>query len=137
MLQIPQLISTITIGRAEMGKGFFFCILLWFGSQIQFLKWNKGNPLELQVKLYFGDRKCYLDTRYTCIDYQANRSCSAIDLSEIFFQVSFLYQPSFSTNIHRKRLAAIRVRSCDSSTFIRCTPISIWSFSKESEIWSI
>ena len=31
----------------------------------------------------------------------------------------------------------VRVRSCDSSTFIRCTPILIWSFSKESAIWSI
>ena len=30
-----------------------------------------------------------------------------------------------------------RVRSCVSSTFIRCTPILIWSFSKESSIWSI
>ena len=30
-----------------------------------------------------------------------------------------------------------RVRSCDSSTLIRCTPILIWSFSKESAIWSI
>ena len=27
-----------------------------------------------------------------------------------------------------------RVRSCDSSTFIRCTPILIWSFSKECAI---
>ena len=30
-----------------------------------------------------------------------------------------------------------RVRSCNSSTLIRCTPILIWSFSKESAIWSI
>ena len=30
-----------------------------------------------------------------------------------------------------------RVRSCDRSTFIRCTPILIWSFSKESAIWTI
>ena len=32
---------------------------------------------------------------------------------------------------------ASRVRSCDSSTLIRCTPILIWSFSKESAKWSI
>ena len=31
----------------------------------------------------------------------------------------------------------IRVRSCDSSAFIRCTPKLIWSFRKESAIWSI
>ena len=30
-----------------------------------------------------------------------------------------------------------RVRSCDSSMLIRCTPILIWSFCKESAIWSI
>ena len=31
----------------------------------------------------------------------------------------------------------VRVRSCDSSTLIRCTPILIWSSSKESAICSI
>ena len=36
-----------------------------------------------------------------------------------------------------KQDAKIRVRSCDSSAFIICTPILIWSFSKESAIWSI
>ena len=30
------------------------------------------------------------------------------------------------------RNVLIRVRSCDSSTFTRCTPILIWGFSKES-----
>ena len=42
-------------------------------------------------------------------------------------------QYNMASNVHMTS----GVKSYDSSTFIRCTPILIWSFSKESAIWSI
>ena len=39
--------------------------------------------------------------------------------------------------MHREGIPEARVRSCVSSALIRCTPILIWSFSKESAKWSI
>ena len=41
-----------------------------------------------------------------------------------------------SQKIEKESIAS-RVRSCDSSTFIRCPPILICSFSQDSAIWSI
>jgi len=46
----------------------------------------------------------------------------------------WLEQKNFDKNKFKQNVVD-RVRSCDSSTFIRCTPISIWSLSKES--WTV
>ena len=45
----------------------------------------------------------------------------------------FIVERDESVELHE----GTRVRSCDRSTFIRCNPILICSFSKESAIWSI
>ena len=95
---------------------FFLCIILWFGTQIQFLKWNKGNPLELWVKLYFGDRKCYLDTQIylhrlpsksqlLCNIFVWNPFLSTILLSTLFYK-NFMLR-SLCLRPHKKRTESV------------------------------
>ena len=53
--------------------------------------------------------------------------------------LSFCFNHLVGWNIFTRMQTILsgRVRSCNISKFIRCTPILTWTFSKESAIWSI
>ena len=84
----------------------------------------------------------WFTSRYGPLTFSKPESIMNICIKEVSqtFNLRYnqIYQRSNKENpLIKAGLSCNRLRSCDSSEFIKCTPILIWSLNKESAIWSI